>query len=255
MAQKAGAGDTVALVGCVQPVGHYYRGPAPVVRFPLRGDSVQDEQEVVDVLSERVSPGSSVRLVLYSWETVDPQGLVEGQLRAHCEYRGEHWQRETGLRPIRVMNFVGCDGAFAVEPRQPMEVVWGDQVALRAMRLVDLAPGNTGYVVLWWRTLRRPDRDYSVFVHLVDAQGAMIVQNDKLPLNAFYPMRAWPVGVDQRDDYSLKVPADADLEGASLVIGLYNAHDGLRLPVAAAEGDAAGWTARDHIRVPLAEGE
>jgi hypothetical protein len=96
-----------------------------------------------------------------------------------------------------------------------------------------------------------------VFVHLVDAQGAMIVQNDKLPLNAFYPMRAWPVGVDQRDDYLLKIPADADLEGSSLAIGLYNAHDGLRLPVVSAEGAAAEWAAGDHIRVPavqLAEG-
>jgi 4-amino-4-deoxy-L-arabinose transferase-like glycosyltransferase len=255
VAQKAGAEDTVALVGCVQPVGHYYRGLAQVVRFPLRGDSVQDENEVVAVLSERVSPGSSVRLVLYSWETVDPQGLVEGQLRAHCEFRGEHWQRETGLRPIRVMNFVGCDGAFAVEPRQPVEIVWDDQVALRGIRLVDLTPERSGYVVLWWRTLRQPDRDYSVFVHLVDAQNAMIVQNDKLPLNAFYPMRAWPSNVDQRDAYSLKIPADADLGGASLLIGLYNAHDSLRLPVTAAQGAAEAWAAGDHIRVPLIEGQ
>jgi 4-amino-4-deoxy-L-arabinose transferase-like glycosyltransferase len=253
VAQKAGAGDTVALVGCLQPVGHYYHGPAQVVSFPLHGDSVQDENEVVAVLSERVSPGSSVRLVLYSWETVDPQGLVEGALRAHCEFRGEHWQRETGLRPIRVMNFVDCDGAFAIEPRLSMDVVWGDQVALRGIRLVDLAPGGQAYVVLWWRTLRQPDQDYSAFVHLVDAQGAMIVQNDKLPLNAFYPMRAWPVGVDQRDAYPLKIPADAELEGASLAIGLYNAQDGLRLPVAAARGDAAAWAAGDYIRVPVAQ--
>ena len=50
--QKADAGDTVVLVGCSQPVMHYYRGPAQVVRFPQRGDSVQDEGEVVTVLAE-----------------------------------------------------------------------------------------------------------------------------------------------------------------------------------------------------------
>ena len=70
------------IVWCSQPVMHYYRGSAQVVRFPLRGDSVQDEGEVVSVLTQHVQPGSSARLVLYSWETVDPQGLVEGQLRA-----------------------------------------------------------------------------------------------------------------------------------------------------------------------------
>jgi hypothetical protein len=227
------------------------------VRFPQRGDSVQDESEVVSVLLGHVRPGSSVRLVLYSWETVDPQGLVEGQLRAHCEFRGEHWQRETGQRPIRVMNFVGCDGQFAVEPRRPVDVMWGDQVALRGIRAVDLAPGDPARVILWWRTLRRPDRDYSVFVHLVGKQGAMIVQNDKLPLNAFYPMRAWPQNVDQRDAYPLQVPVEADMEGAALVIGLYDAHDGLRLPVDGIAPDVSEWAAGDHIRVPvtdLAEG-
>ena len=85
-----------------------------------------------------------MRLVLYSWETVDPQGLVEGQLRARCEFRGEHWQRETGQRPIRVMNFVGCDGQFAVEPRQPVEAEWGDQVALAAFAWWMLVPGKQG---------------------------------------------------------------------------------------------------------------
>jgi hypothetical protein len=248
--QKVDPEDTVVLVGSLQPVGHYYRGPAPVVHFPQRGDSVQDEGEVVAVLSRSVRPGSSVRLVLYSWETVDPQSLVEGQLRERCEYRGEHWQRETGQRPIRVMNFAGCDGQFAVEPRQPTNIVWGDQVALRGIRLVDLAPGNRAQVVLWWRSLRRPDHDYSVFVHLVDKQGVLITQHDKLPLNAFYPMRAWPQNVDQRDAYLLKLAADADLEGASLLIGLYDARDGQRLSVSASEADPAGWVAGDHIRVP-----
>jgi 4-amino-4-deoxy-L-arabinose transferase-like glycosyltransferase len=251
--QKAGPEDTVLLVGSLQPVGHYYRGPAQVVHFPQRGDSVQDEGEVVSVLSQSVRPGTSARLVLYSWETVDPQGLVEGQLRARCEYKGEHWQRETGQRPIRVMNFVGCDGQFAVEPRQSVEIAWGNQVALRGIRIVNLAPGSRAQVVLWWRTLRRPDQDYSVFVHLVDKQGTMVAQYDKLPLNAFYPMRAWPQNVDQRDAYPLKIPADADLEGASLAIGLYNARDGLRLPIDASQSDPAGWASGDHIRVPVAQ--
>jgi hypothetical protein len=70
-------------------------------------------------------------------------------------------------------------------------------------------------------------------------------------LNAFYPMRAWPLNVDQRDAYRLKIPADAELEGASLVIGLYNARDELRLPVSAAGPDAAEWAAGNHIRVPV----
>lgn len=77
----------------------------------------------------------------------------------------------------------------------------------------------------------------------------MIVQYDKLPLNAFYPMRAWPTNVDQRDVYPLKIPAETNLEGAVLAIGLYNASDSLRLPVRAS--DPAEWAAGDHVRVPV----
>jgi uncharacterized membrane protein len=248
LAQKTTAGDTVIMLGSWQPITHYYRGPASLLRFPQSGDSVQSEEEVVSLLREHVQPGGRVRLVMYSWETVDPQGLVEGQLRAHCEIRGEHWQRETGQRPIRVMNFAACDGDFDVEPRRSLDAVWGDQVALSGYRLVNFSPGRQAHVVLWWRTLRRPDRDYSVFVHLLDDQGNIIKQFDKLPLSDFYPMRAWPPNVDQRDDYPLKIPAQADLEGAWLAIGLYDARNGIRLPVV-----QGGVPVGDFIRVPLAQ--
>jgi hypothetical protein len=151
------------------------------------------------------------------------------------------------------MNFVSCDGQFALEPRESVEVVWADQVALSGIRVVDLDPGQRARVVLWWRVLRRPDLDYSAFVHLVDSQGTLIAQYDKLPLNAFYPMRAWPANVDQRDAYPLKLPAEADLEGAWLAIGLYNARDGQRLAVNPARSDRDEWVAGDHIRVPVAQ--
>jgi hypothetical protein len=244
--EKAAAGDTVILLGSFQPIMQYYRGEARVLRFPQRGDSVRDEAEVVSLLSEYVQPGASVRLVMYSWETVDPQGLIEGQLRERCEFRGEHWQRETGQRPIRVMNFVACDNQFTLESRHALDAVWGDQVALSGIHLDNVAPGSRARVILWWRTLRRPDRDYSAFVHLVDASGQIVAQFDKLPLNPFYPMRAWPTYTDQRDVYLLKIPEDADLEGAWLAIGLYDARNSRRLGMR--QGDQP---VDDHLRLPL----
>jgi len=238
--------DTVILLGSFQPIMQYYQGPAPVLRFPQRGDTVIGEQEVVSLLRERVQPQRSVRLVMYSWETVDPQSLVEGQLREHCAFRGEHWQRETGERPIRVLNFAECDGHFAVEPRQAVDAVWDGQISLTGYHLVNLTPGRQAHVILWWRALSHPDRNYSAFVHLLDARGDMIVQYDKLPLSAFYPMRAWPVEVDQRDDYPLKIPTDADLEGAWLAIGLYDASSKQRLPVL-----QGGVPVGDFVRIPV----
>jgi hypothetical protein len=245
---KSEPGDTVVLVGSSQPVMQYYQGPAGALVFPQQGDSVQSEAEVVSLLRQHVNPGHSVRLVMYSWPTVDPQGLVEGQLRTRCDLKGEHWQSETGQRPIRVINFAACDADFVVEPRVPIDAMWGDQVALSAYRLDHFVSGGLAHVVMWWRTLRRPDQDYSVFVHLLDAQGEMIKQSDKLPLSDFYPMRAWPLNTEQRDDYPIYIRPQANLEGAWLAIGLYDRQTGDRLPVIR-DGVPIG----DFIRIPLAE--
>ncbi len=224
-------GDTVILLGSSQPIMQYYQGQAAVLRFPQQGDSVQSEQEVITLLRQYVNPGHSVRVAMYSWATVDPQGLVEGQLRTRCEFRGEHWQTEMGESPIRVLNFAQCSADFGPEPRETLGAVWDNQVSLSAFHLPSWVSGQRVYVVLWWRTLRRPDQNYSVFVHLLDSKGEMVAQFDKLPLSDFYPMRSWPLDVDQRDTYPLKIPEGANLQGACLAIGLYDSRTGQRLTV------------------------
>ena len=234
----SGRGDAVVLVGSYQPVMQYYRGDAAVVRFPEQGDSVRSEKEVVHALNQAIRPDSQVRLVMYSWPTVDPQGLVEGALRDRCRLQGEHWQRKEGLRPLKVLNFEGC-ARFEVGPQRPVDVVLGDQLALTAYRLIHFVPGQQAHVFLWWRTLRRPDKNYSAFVHLVGADGQIVKQFDHLPLSDYYPMQAWPTGVDHRDDYPLNLPADVSLDGAWLAIGLYDRASGTRLPVLV-DGQPAG---------------
>ncbi|MBN1579881.1 MAG: glycosyltransferase family 39 protein [Anaerolineae bacterium] len=238
-------GDAVIMLGCYQPMMQYYRGEAAVIRFPQQGDSVQGEREVVVALNQAISPDSQVRLVMYSWPTVDPQELVEGALRAQCRLQGEHWQQESGQRPIKVLNFEAC-APFEVEPRQDANAVWDNQLTLSAYRLVHFKPGVQAHVFLWWQTLRPPDKNYNTFVHLLDAKGQMITQFDTLPLSDFYPMRAWPLHTEQRDDYPLNIPAGIDLDGAWLAVGVYDRTTMQRLPVIQ-DGVAVG----DFIRIPV----
>jgi hypothetical protein len=240
-----GPGDVVIMLGCYQPLMQYYQGEATVLRFPQQGDSVQDETRMVSELNQAISPDSQVRLVMYSWPTVDPQELVEGALRARCRLQGEHWQRESGLRPIKVLNLEAC-ASFAVEPRRAVDAVWDDQISLSGYRLVHFEPGVQAHAFLWWQTLREPEKNYNTFVHLLDANGQMLTQFDTLPLSDFYPMRAWPLYTDQRDDYPLNVPADADLEGAWLAVGVYDRETMQRLLVAQ-DGVLVG----DFIRIPV----
>lgn len=246
----SGAGDAVLMLGAYQPMMQYYQGAAQVVRFPLHGDSVQDEVEVIDALNASIAPTSQVRLVMHSWPTVDPQGLVEGMLRANCRLQGEHWQRETGQRPLKLLNFEAC-APFEVEPRSFIDAQWGDQIALTAYRQVHFEPDKQAHLFLWWQTLRRPEQNYSTFVHLIGADGQMITQFDHLPLSDFYPMQAWLPGTSQRDDAPLNIPAGVDLDGAWLAVGVYDRATMERLPVTL-DGEPVG----DFLRISVhAEGQ
>jgi hypothetical protein len=88
-------------------------------------------------------------------------------------------------------------------------------------------------VTLYWRARRRLYVPYTVFVHLLDAQGEIRGQWDSEPLSGTYPTDVWPVdGIDGRtiirDSYL--VPADGPLPpGARLAVGLYEVTTRTRL--------------------------
>ena len=90
-------------------------------------------------------------------------------------------------------------------------------------------------VTLYWRALAEMDEDYTVFLHLLDAQGALLGQGDGPPFDGDYPTSAWSQG-EELEDTHLLLPVDRSLlpdvlGGAHLLIGLYRSEDGARLPI------------------------
>src|SRR5207244_440053 len=75
-------------------------------------------------------------------------------------------------------------------------------------------------VGLVWSAASAVDRGYSVFVHLVDAGGALAAQHDGEPLDGRYPTWAWQTGAAFRDVHT--IPTGALAPGNyRLVAGLY----------------------------------
>ncbi len=91
-------------------------------------------------------------------------------------------------------------------------------------------------VTLWWRALRSVERDYVVFVHLVDEYGNIIAQADGITMEGRYPTSAWVPGERIVDTRILLLPKDLDAGAYRLMVGLYNPTDGQRLRV---EGSGA----------------
>jgi hypothetical protein len=91
--------------------------------------------------------------------------------------------------------------------------------------------GTTMKIHLDWQAMRAIHIDYTTFVHLLGPDGTLVAQQDKQPLDGFFPTSRWLPGQTVADTYQLALPVDAPLGQYTLQVGLYNLASGQRLPV------------------------
>jgi hypothetical protein len=117
----------------------------------------------------------------------------------------------------------------------PMSATLGSQIALVGYD-VKYQMSNVKYqtveLVLHWQALRETSEGYTVFVHLVDGNGAVRAQKDDMPMSGTYPTTLWQPGEFVSDAYTLSLPPDLPPGEYTLEAGMYLAETGARLPVA-----------------------
>jgi hypothetical protein len=145
------------------------------------------------------------------------------------------------------------DGAFV-----STEYVLGEAVRLGGYSLPQESSLTTeGWpLTLYWDVLAEMDEDYSVFVHLVGPDGALLGQGDGAPLQGDYPTSWWDKGEVLADVHRMAIlKAGAGMErlppGSYLLVGLYRMEDGARRPVVDQEGERVP---DDAIRIELGGG-
>ena len=102
---------------------------------------------------------------------------------------------------------------------------FGDSIVLDGYTLRKEQDGL--HLRLLWRATAQATEDYTVFVHVVDAAGAILSQVDSQPRGGAYPTSIWDVGEGVSDEYLLPLPAD----DYRLLVGLYAWPSLERLPV------------------------
>jgi len=104
------------------------------------------------------------------------------------------------------------------------------------------APGSAIRVALRWRREAGalPPTDYTVFVHLVDHHGKLESQADAQPRGGRYPTSIWVPGDTVDDQYTVPVPKDAPPGEYMVMVGLYEATTGQRLPAVGSDGRMVG---------------
>lgn len=85
-------------------------------------------------------------------------------------------------------------------------------------------------LTLYWQAQTQPTASYLVFVHLLDANGNVVTQADRIPVDGLRPSKSWRPGEVLADSYKLAITSEAT-PPFQLFVGLYQPDDGQRLPI------------------------
>ncbi len=197
-------------------------------------------------------PGST-GVVKVPWVLVPPAEARPGVYQVELDLDGEGLGRISVLsrdyQPISDKYFIdglkfplGQPSAAEWESARPANVTFGDAISLAKYSVNEdaLHPGDLLTLTLFWRAQARMNKDYTVFVHLVDAQRNVRAQLDAMPRAGAYPTSVWDAGELVRDSYILRLPIDLTPGEYPIELGLYEYPNLARLAVADANGNRIG---------------
>jgi hypothetical protein len=126
-----------------------------------------------------------------------------------------------------------CNLAEVAEAKD-LNAVFGDQ--LRLLEYETQRTEDRQNVTLYWRSERRMDADYKVFVHIFEpATGIPVAQDDTMPHRSAYPTTFWWPGETVKDVIS--IPLDDVPPGVyGIAVGVYEPSTGERLPLVKSQG-------------------
>lgn len=250
--QQANPGDTLDLLllwRAVQPISQNYvvavrlvdaqgqvwwmhqgwPAGAPTSTWPVARRIWYDHH--TPTLPPDMPPGL-YRLEIYVTEP-ESQAKLPAQRVATGESIGE-------LVPLAAIQV----GTGQVTPDHPLttQVEFGGQIALLGSNLAakqNATPGAPLPVTLVWQASRQPEKDYTGFVQVLNAAGQLVAQQDHPLTNNFLPATVWQPGLTVTDTYQLALPTALAPGTYRVIVGIYDAATGVRLPLMVA-GAAAG---------------
>jgi len=99
------------------------------------------------------------------------------------------------------------------------------------LRTASVRPGEAVHLTLYWQSLIAMDRNWSVFLHIVDNEGIIVAQRDRYPGQGLMATTLIHPGQTFADDYVVPIPASAYTPVQMQIrVGLYDLRDGTRLP-------------------------
>jgi len=132
---------------------------------------------------------------------------------------------QTNAGAARVSRFIAPLNATG--STQSSSAVFNDEIKLDGFQLSQtvLKPGDGLCVELKWQALKQPSADETVFVHVLNAAGQLVAQNDMQPQSGFAPTSQWKPGAEITDRHGLILPATLAPGDYTVRVGLYQSND------------------------------
>jgi hypothetical protein len=100
-----------------------------------------------------------------------------------------------------------------------------------------VVPGEAARITVFFKVLEPLAEDYTVFVHVEDADGKVERMNiDHKPAGGLYPTTQWKAGETVKDEFNLYLPPGASVRAVNLWMGLWEPRTDTRLKLTNPEG-------------------
>jgi hypothetical protein len=179
-----------------------------------------------DSLSRRMTDfafGRGGNLWLVTWfSPADPANWQERELWANAAFA---WERSVPNHRALLFNTTPPD-----PPNRPIGAQFGS-IQLDRYGITRLPEGLI--LTVEWSAVEKPAGDYSWFIHILDAQGAILGQQDRAPQGGYSPTSTWIPGQQVADRLYFPGLNAADI---SLRMGFTDPFTGERLPTSGADG-------------------
>ncbi|MEO6061624.1 MAG: glycosyltransferase family 39 protein [Thermoflexales bacterium] len=124
--------------------------------------------------------------------------------------------------------------ALAARFAAPPVASFGDRIGLTRFTLPESAKaGSVAQIALQWRASAAVTADYVSFVHVLDASGKLVAQQDNQPRKSTYPTSAWRASETINDALDVRLPQALAPGDYSVRLGWFEAVSGERLAVSA----------------------
>lgn len=184
----------------------------------------------------RYGPNVTIMCPDVEWGGVDPWGEKENRFAGLRDHKNSFvYYYDDARRRHEVV----VDPSARSTAALPLPLDFQAPIRLEGYELTSttLKRGDDLALLLYWRATGWIDKDYTVFVHLVDESGKLLVGRDSQPRNGFVPTSTWKKAKLIVDGHILPIPSDVP-PGSNyrLAVGLYDLATMERVGIVDAEG-------------------